>query len=177
VTDNGVALGEKKMVFVRKMQRGDAKQASRMTKEIMLDCWKRYEKNYYPKKALDFDISFHSPKYYRDCLKVETNFAFVAEKNSETVGIADGRLIGESGLARLGWIAVHPTHQNKGTGETLLEQVIEHCRAEDRHKITLCTLPVLIPAVNVYLKYGFVPEAYLHKEWWNVDFIKMSKWL
>jgi len=49
------------MVSVRKMQRGDAKHASKMTKEIMLDCWRKYEKDYYPKKALDFDISVHSP--------------------------------------------------------------------------------------------------------------------
>ncbi len=48
------------MVSVRKMQRGDAKQVSKMTKEIMLDCWRKYEKDYYPKKALDFDISVHA---------------------------------------------------------------------------------------------------------------------
>ena len=165
------------MAFIRKMEPSDAKQTSKMTKEIMLDCWEKYEKDYYPKKALDFDISVHSPKYYRDSLKVKTNFAFVAEENGEIVGIAMGRLVGESGLARLGWIGVHPTHQNTGIGKTLLEKVIEHCRSKGCHKITLYTLPVLIPAINLYLKYGFVPEAYLHKEWWNVDFTKMSKWL
>ncbi len=36
---------------------------------------------------------------------------------------------------------------------------------------------MLIPAINLYLKFGFVPEAFLRKEWWNVDFIKMSLWL
>jgi len=75
----------------------------------MLDCWEKYEKDYYPEKALDFDISVHSPKYYQDSLKVETNFAFVAEENNEIVGIANGRLVDESGLAILGWIGVHPT--------------------------------------------------------------------
>jgi hypothetical protein len=48
------------MVSVRKMQRGDAKQASEVTKEIMLDCWMKYKKDYYPKKSLDFDISVHA---------------------------------------------------------------------------------------------------------------------
>ncbi|MCK4439716.1 GNAT family N-acetyltransferase [Candidatus Bathyarchaeota archaeon] len=70
-----------------------------------------------------------------------------------------------------------PTYQKDSIGKALLEKVIEHCRAEGCHKITLYTLPFLIPAINLYLKYGFVPEAYLHKEWWNVDFMKMSKWL
>lgn len=165
------------MIFVRKMQPSDAKQASKMTKEIMLYTWEKHEKSYYPRKALDFDISVHSPKHYRDSLKVEMNFAFVAEGNGEIVGIAIGKLVGESGLARLGSIGVHPTHQNKGIGKALLEKVIEHCRAKGCHKITLYTLPVLIPAMNLYLKYSFVPEAYLRKEWWNVDFIKMSRWL
>lgn len=88
---------------------------------------------------------------------METNFAFVADENSEIVGIADGRLIGEPGLARLGWIGVRPTHQNKGIEKALLEKVIEHCRAGDCHKITLYTLPVPIPAVNLYLKIWFCP--------------------
>ena len=125
------------MVSVRKMQLGDAKQASKMTKEIMLDCWRKYEKNYYPQKALDFDISVHSPKYYQDSLELKTNFMFVAEENNEIVGIANGRPVGESGLARLGWIGVHASHQNKGIGKALLEKVIEHCRTEGCHKITL----------------------------------------
>ena len=94
---------------------------------------------------------------------MKTNFAFVAEENGEIVGIAMGRLVGESGLARLGWIGVHPTRQNKGIGRALLEKATEHCRAEGCHKITLYTSPVLIPAINLYLKYSFVPEAYLQR--------------
>jgi len=126
------------MASIRKMQHGDTKQTSKMTEEIMLDCWKKYEKDYYPKKALDFDISVHSPKYYRESLKVETNFAFVAEEDGEIVGIAMGRLVGESGLATLGWISVHPNHQKICIGKVLLEKVIKHCGAESCHKITLC---------------------------------------
>lgn len=110
-------------------------------------------------------------------LNLETNFTFVAEENNEIVGIANGTLVDKSGLSRLGWIDAHPTHQNKGIGKALLKKVIEHCRTKGWHKITLYTTPFLITAVNLYLKQGFVPEAYLRKEWWNVDFIKMSKWL
>jgi len=137
----------------------------------------KFEKGYYPKKAVDFDTSVHSRKYYRDSLTVGTNFAFIAEENDRIVGVAVGRLVGESGLARLGWTGVHLTHQNKDIGTVLLEKVIEHCRVERCHKITFYALPVLIPALNLYVKCGFVSEAYLHREWWNVDFIKMSKWL
>jgi hypothetical protein len=34
-----------------------------------------------------------------------------------------------------------------------------------------------MPAVNLYMRLGFVPEAYLRREWWEVDFLKMSLWL
>lgn len=40
------------MAFIRKMELSDAKQTSKMTKEIMLDCWEKYEKDYYPKKGV-----------------------------------------------------------------------------------------------------------------------------
>ena len=42
------------------MERDDVKQASKLTKEIMLDSWEKCEKDYCPRKALDFDISVHS---------------------------------------------------------------------------------------------------------------------
>jgi ribosomal protein S18 acetylase RimI-like enzyme len=159
------------------MQHEDTKAASRATKEAMLDSWEKREKNYYPKEALDFDISVHSPKDYRDFLRPETNYACIAEQDNKIIGIAMVTIVGKSGLARLGWIGVHPSHQKRGVGTALLEDVVEHCKSRKCHKITLYTLPVLIPAINLYLKFGFVPETYLHKEWWNVDFIKMSKWL
>jgi len=72
--NNIVPLGENYMLSFRKTERDDVKQASKLTKEIMLDSWEKCEKNYYPKKALDFDISVHSAKYYRDSPKVETDF-------------------------------------------------------------------------------------------------------
>jgi len=83
----------------------------------MLESWEKREKDYYPRRALDFDMSTHSPKYYRTFLKAETNFVFVAEENDEVVGLAQGSILGESGLARLIWMGVHSAHQNKGVGK------------------------------------------------------------
>jgi len=165
------------MTLVRKMQSRDVKRASKVTREVMLESWEKREKDYYPRRALDFDMSTHSPEYYRTFLKADTNFVFVAEEKDEVIGLAQGSILGESGLARLIWMGVHSAHQNKGVGRALLEKVMEHCKSKGCHKITLYTLPVLTPAINLYLKCGFVPEAYLPKEWWGVDFIKMSKWL
>ncbi len=164
-------------MFVRAMEPKDAEQASEITREIMLDSWEKHEKDYYPRRAVDFDISTHSARDFRESLEGESYFTFVAEENDNVVGVVSGKRFGESGLARLGWIGVHPSHQHRGIGKALLAKVISHCKGKGCHKVTLYTLPVLIPALNLYLKLGFVPESYLRREWWGVDFIKMSKWL
>jgi len=126
---------------------------------------------------LEFDISINSPEHLKEKIANPQELLFVSEENETIVGIAFGKIVGESGLARLGWIGVRPEHQRQGIGKALLKEFIEHCRQKGCHKVTLNTLPVLIPAINLYLKCGFVPEAYLRREWWRVDFIRMSLWL
>jgi len=164
-------------MLIRNMQPEDAEEASKVLCEIMRDTWERYEKGYYPKRALEFDISINSPQHLREKAAKPGRLMLVAEKNKAIVGMAFGEVIGESGLARLGWIGVHPKHQRQDIGKALLNEFVKKCKQKGCHKVTLYTLPVLIPAMNLYLKCGFVPEAYLHKEWWKVDFIKMSLWL
>ncbi|MEM3788353.1 MAG: GNAT family N-acetyltransferase [Candidatus Bathyarchaeia archaeon] len=167
--------------MIRQMKVEDVVLAVKVSVDAMEDCWNRYEKDYYPKKALEFDKSLHTPENYVKRIRDDNELLFVAEDGGEIIGIATGRILQgyekEGGLAHLGWICVHPTHQSKGVGEAILKHFIEYCKQQKCHKITLYTLPVLISALKLYLKLGFVPEAYLHKEWWGVDFIKMSKWL
>lgn len=167
--------------MVRNMKVEDAESAAKVAAETMQDTWDRYERDYYPKKALEFDLSLLAPEKYISGIQEQNDFYFVAEEDRKIVGLAAGTILRgnekEGGLARLGWICVHPSQQHKGIGRVLLNRVIEHSKAEKCHKITLYTLPVLIPALNLYFKLGFVPEPYLQKEWWGVDFIKMSKWL
>lgn len=169
------------MVVVRRMKVEDAAAASKVSIEAMEDYWSRLAKDYYPRKALEFDKSLHTPENYIKRLQEENELLFVAEENGEIIGVATGRILRgyekEGGLALLGWICVKPSYQGRGVGEAILRHVVEYCKKQKCHKITLNTLPVLIPALKLYLKLGFVPEAYLHKEWWGVDFIKMSKWL
>lgn len=165
------------MVLIREMRSEDVEEAARVLCEAMQDSWERYEKGYYPKRALEFDISRSSPERLKEKFAKPGRLMLVAEKDKTIVGTALGEIIGESGLARLGWMGVHPEHQRRGIGKALLKGFVEHCKQKGCHKVTLYTLPVLIPAINLYLKCGFVPEAYLRREWWKVDFIRMSLWL
>jgi ribosomal protein S18 acetylase RimI-like enzyme len=130
---------------------------------------------------LEFDLPLLAPEKYIKGVQEQNEFHFVAEEDGRIAGVATGTLLrgneNEGGLARLGWICVYPSQQHRGIGRALLNHVIEHSKQQKCHKITLYTLPVLILALNLYFKLGFVPEAFLQKEWWGVDFIKMSKWL
>jgi len=165
------------MPLVRDMKAKDVQKASKVLCDVLLETWERYEKNVYPRRALDFDISVNTPEKLREKLSEPQRFFSVAEEDEAIVGVAYGNIVGESGLATLGWIGVLPRYQHQGIGKTLMQKVIKYCAGKRCHKIILYTLPVLIPAINLHLKSGFVPEAYFHREWWNVDFIKMSLWL
>ncbi len=169
------------MGTVRRMNLEDVGDALGVFVASFEDAWDRYERNYYPRKALEFDFQHYSDEGTRKRILEPNSFLFVVDENAKIVGASVGEIRRgndtEGGLAVLSFICVHPLHQRKGLGEALLSRVVEYCKQQKCHKITLFTLPVLIPAVNLYLKLGFVPEAYLRKEWWNVDFLKMSKWL
>lgn len=166
---------------IREMQIQDVYEAETVSSETSEDSWNRYETDYYPRRALEFDKQAHSAETLLKRFEVPNNFQLVAEEDGKIIGFTLGLIIRGNdtigGLCLLSWICVHPTHQQKGIGEELLKQVENHCRKQRCHKITLYTLPVLKPAVNLYFKLGFVPEAYLRKEWWEVDFLKMSKWM
>lgn len=169
------------MFSIRPMKASDAEEAARVSAETMQVTWNQYEKGFYPKKALEFDISQFSSEYLVKMIEKAHNFLFVAEEKGKIVGVAVGEILRgyekTGGLARLAWICVHPSRQHNGIGRALLNHVLEHCREQKCHKITLNTLQVLIPALDLYFRTGFIPEAFLRKEWWKVDFIKMSLWL
>jgi len=140
------------MFSIREMRIEDAEQTAEVLRETMLHSWEHYEKDHYPKQALEFDIAHNSAESLKERFASPENFGFVAEEDKEIVATAFGRVVGESGLASLGWIGVHPDYQRKGIGKALLQRVIEYCTAKRCHKIILYTLPVLVPAVNLYLK-------------------------
>ncbi|MEM2971707.1 MAG: hypothetical protein QW270_04720 [Candidatus Bathyarchaeia archaeon] len=50
------------MVLIRKMMIEDAEYSAKVSVEAMKDVWNRFEKDYYSRKALEFDISSHTPR-------------------------------------------------------------------------------------------------------------------
>ena len=162
--------------MIRKAMIDDAKNIVDCVRNVMKEAWEKYEKGYYPKKAIDFDLKHFNEERVEKIIGSENAFLFMAEED-RTIGVIHGILYSDSGFGMIHWLGVEFEHQDRGIGKQLLEKVFEYCEKKKIHKISLYTLPVLRNAINLYLKTGFVPEGYLKEQWWGVDFIFMSKWL
>jgi len=83
---------------------------------------------------LEFDKSLHTPENYVKRMREDNELLFVAEESGEIIGAATGRILRgyekEGGLALLGRICVHPTHQGRGIGEAILKHFIEYCKQQ-----------------------------------------------
>ncbi|MCG3198624.1 MAG: Mycothiol acetyltransferase [bacterium] len=84
---------------------------------------------------------------------------FLIGPNGETVGTAsawyDNEFEGET-WGRVHWVAIRPEHQGKGLSKPLLARVL-HRLAEDHSKCYLVTSSARIPAISLYLRFGFRP--------------------
>lgn len=163
-------------VTVRALEEPDIDETIQVMKEAWEYTYDTCEKGHYPKEAHDFDMSLNTPERYTATMEYEHGFFFIAEQDGKIVGSIRGEIVGASGFAMIRNIAVLPEHQRKGAGEALMEHAMEYLKGQGCHKVSLNTQAALIPAVNLYLKLGFVPEAYMAKQWWGVDFILMSIW-
>ena len=164
-------------IEVRELEEQDIVETIRVMKEAWNYSYETWEKDYYPIQAHEFDLSQNTPENYRKYIGDRTTFCFIAKVNGIIAGKISGQIIGNSGFGMIRSIAVHPDFHRKGVGRKLMDHALKHFVERGCHKVSLNTLPVLIPAINLYLKTGFVPEAYLAKQWWGVDFILMCKWL
>ncbi len=83
----------------------------------------------------------------------------LAEKANEIIGVALGREYG--GVCNLGFLGVKKEHRRKGVGTTLLNKFVDEARKRNAHKLSLHTAPTLLPAIELYIRNGFIPEGFL----------------
>lgn len=164
-------------IEIKEIAEKDVDEAAKITEECMHDAWERWEKDYYPREAFEFDLTRHTNEEYRRRLRIPGGFFFGAKEEEEIVGLALGRVRGESGLATLSWICVKPEFRRKGIGNRMLEHVEGQMKEKGCHKIVAFALPCLTDAVRLYFKRSWVPECNLKRHWWKVDFMVISKWL
>jgi GNAT superfamily N-acetyltransferase len=57
------------------------------------------------------------------------------------------------------WVAIHPQHQGKGLANPLLSLICHRLRELGHTQAYLNTSTARIPAIGLYLKFGFVPHS------------------
>jgi len=55
------------------------------------------------------------------------------------------------------WVAIHPAHQGKGLSRPLMTRVLERMKDLGHDRAYLITQTVRLPAINLYLSFGFEP--------------------
>ncbi len=99
----------------------------------------------------------------------------LAKENNEIVGVALGREY--AGVCHLGFLGVKEEYRGKGVGAALLNRFIKKAKERKAHKVWLFTSPNLLPAIELYIKNGFLPEGFLRKHTRGLDLIIYSKFL
>jgi GNAT superfamily N-acetyltransferase len=66
---------------------------------------------------------------------------------------------------RLHWVAIVPRFQGQGLAKPLLTAVCQRLRDLGHKRAYLTTSPERIPAINLYLKFGFAPEIKDIHDW------------
>ena len=64
----------------------------------------------------------------------------------------------DPGAGFVHWVAAHPEHRGRGLAAALLGRVLEDFRERGELRARLETQPERLPAVRVYLRFGFVPD-------------------
>jgi RimJ/RimL family protein N-acetyltransferase len=79
--------------------------------------------------------------------------------------------------AQIHLIGVKSSLRGKGIGKKLVQEGIKHAEAVGRKKVKLFTRPWNIPMRKICTDLGFVPEAYLRKDYLNEDLVLYSLFL
>lgn len=84
---------------------------------------------------------------------------FLDDPQGQTIGTATAWYddeFGGGGFGRVHWVAIVPEFQGKGLAKPLIGKVLNRLH-QDHSAAFLTTSTARIPAINLYLQFGFVP--------------------
>ena len=119
-------------------------------------------------------MSSFNPKRFKDFSEKEGVRIFVAEDKSKILGflaLTEGDI---EVPAQFHLVAVAKESRGKGIGKELIKKSMEHVEAIGRRKIKLFARPWNVAMQKVCIDLGFVPEAYLRREYLDRDLILYS---
>ena len=121
--------------------------------------WVELQKHADKLNKIDLEL-FHKSFGYDEGVLAQRMF-FLLDYDKKIIGSAaawfNDDYHGER-YGRIHWVAIHPEHQGKGLSKPLLSAACERLVSLGYRKAYLSTSSARIPAIKLYLKFGFLPE-------------------
>lgn len=113
-------------------------------------------------RYVQISLDLFRREFGTDPVPLSERMLFLTDSQGEAIGTAtawfdpsfQGRLFG-----RVHWVAVVPQFQGRGLARPLLAGVCQRLRDLGHTNAYLITSSARIPALNLYRKFGFVPEV------------------
>jgi ribosomal protein S18 acetylase RimI-like enzyme len=119
-----------------------------------------------------------TPERFVDLAKRPGAKVFVAENaRDKLLGFLTLSEGSQEFSAQIHLVAVKKDQRRKGVGKELVRKAVEHARAVGRKKLKLFTRPWNTAMSKVCLELGFVPEAYLRRDYLDADLVLYSVFL
>ena len=135
------------------IKRGNQKEISKFNKEE----WDIFHKEHNVKKTW-------KKRYYK------------ITENNNIIGAVVIKLV--SGVLYLDELIIKSEHRNKKIGHNVMEFVDKMAIKNKCHKMRVTTCPEIMPsALHLYKKYGFKQEGILKNDYFNKDWIILSKYI
>ena len=122
-------------------------------------------------------MSPFTPEGFINTSKREGVKTIVARSEGETVGFLRLTEGVEGQPAQIHLVAVEAGYRGHGLGTKLVRAAIDHVRKLKRTKLRLFTRPWNKAMIKVCINLGFIPEAYLRREYLDADLIQYSLFL
>jgi GNAT superfamily N-acetyltransferase len=105
--------------------------------------------------------SLFEKQFGKDVRMLADRQCFLVDSNDSPIGTATAWMGDHGGqsLGRIHWLAIVPVEQGKGLAKSLLSTVCERLKNLGHNSAFLTTQTIRIAAINLYLKFGFVPAV------------------
>ena len=135
-----------------------------------------YEESWQKVQSLADEYTRVTPGLFREQFGADIKLlserqCFLCNGKENIIGTATAWLDnqGEKSPGRIHWVAIIPQQQGKGLAKLLLTIICKRLKGLGHSKTYLTTQTVRIPAINLYVKFGFTPviDSDLDREIWE----------
>jgi GNAT superfamily N-acetyltransferase len=110
-------------------------------------------------KYTDVTPELHEKEFGSNIQRLTERQCFLIDRKKSPIGTASAWFDDHSKQSpgRVHWVAIVPTEQGKSLAKPLLTTVCNRLKELGHNRAFLTTQTVRIPAINLYLKFGFIP--------------------